>query len=124
VDRQALVFVHGGSATSRLWRVPVSGDTEAKQLVLSGGVEFGPAIAPVGDRLAFTSNNTSVNIWSFPVLGPGAVGPAKQTLTSARSSYASLRNRSGGELSLGHSDGSCVDTVAMVSNTPSFLINL
>jgi Tol biopolymer transport system component len=87
VDRQALVFVHGGSATSRLWRVPVSGNAEAKPLVLTGGVEFGPAIAPVGDRLAFTHNNTSVNIWNFPVLGPGTVGVAKQTVVSARSSY-------------------------------------
>ncbi len=87
VDRRALVFVNGGSATSRLWRVPVSGDAEAEQLVLTGGVEFGPAIAPVGDRLAFTQNHTSVNIWSFPVLGPGTVGAAKQTVTSARSSY-------------------------------------
>ena len=87
VDRQELVFVNGGSATSRLWRVPVSGDAEAKQLVLTEGVEFGPAIAPIGDRLAFTRNNTSVNIWSFPVLGPGTVGPAKQLVVSARSSY-------------------------------------
>jgi serine/threonine protein kinase/Tol biopolymer transport system component len=87
VDRQGLVFVNGGSATSRLWRVPVSGDAEAKQLVLTGGVEFGPAIAPVGDRLAFTRNNISANIWSFPVLGPGSVGPAKQIFVSARSSY-------------------------------------
>ena len=87
VDGQGLVFVNGGSATSRLWRVPVSGDAEAQQLVLTGGVEFAPAIAPVGDRLAFTRNNTSANIWSFPVLGPGAVGPAKQIVVSARSSY-------------------------------------
>jgi eukaryotic-like serine/threonine-protein kinase len=87
VDRQGLVFVNGGSATSRLWRVPVSGDAEAKQLVLTGGVEFGPAIAPVGDRLAFTHSNTSANIWNFPVLGPGTVGPAKQIVVSARSSY-------------------------------------
>jgi eukaryotic-like serine/threonine-protein kinase len=87
VDRQGLVFVNGGSATSRLWRAPVTGDAAAKQLVLTGGVEFGPAIAPVGDRLAFTLHNTSVNIWSFPVSGPGAVGPAKQTVVSARSSY-------------------------------------
>ena len=50
-------------------------------------MEFGPAIAPVGDRLAFTRNNTSANIWSFPVLGPGTVGPAKQIVVSARSSY-------------------------------------
>jgi eukaryotic-like serine/threonine-protein kinase len=87
VDRQGLVFVSGGSATSRLWRVPVSGDAEAKQLVLTGGVEFGPAIAPVGDRLAFTRNNTNANIWSFPVSGPGTVGTAKQVVVSARSSY-------------------------------------
>jgi eukaryotic-like serine/threonine-protein kinase len=87
VDRQGLVFVNGGSATSHLWRVPLSGDAEAKQLVLAGGVEFAPAIAPVGDRLAFTQNNTGVNIWSFPVLSPGSVGPAKQTVVSARSSY-------------------------------------
>ena len=87
VDRQGLVFVNGGSSTSRLWRVPVSGNAEAEHLVLTGGVEFGPAIAPVGDRLAFTRNNTSVNIWSFPVLGPGTVGPAKQIVVSARSSY-------------------------------------
>ena len=87
VDRKGLVFVNGGSATSRLWRVPINGDAEAKQLVLTGGVEFGPAIAPVGDRLAFTRNNTSANIWSFPVLGPGSVGPAKQIVVSARSSY-------------------------------------
>jgi Tol biopolymer transport system component len=87
VDRRGLVFVNGGSATSRLWRVPVSGDAEAEQLVLTGDVEFGPAIAPVGDRLAFTHHNSSVNIWSFPVLGPGTVGPAKQIVMSARSSY-------------------------------------
>jgi eukaryotic-like serine/threonine-protein kinase len=87
VDRQGLVFVNGGSPTSRLWRLPVSGNAEAEQLVLTGGVEFGPAIAPVGDRLAFTRINTSVNIWSFPVLGPGTVGPAKQIFVSARSSY-------------------------------------
>jgi Tol biopolymer transport system component len=86
-DRRGLVFVNGGSATSRLWRVPVSGDAEAEQLVLTGDVEFGPAIAPVGDRLAFTHHNSSVNIWSFPVLGPGTVGPAKQIVMSARSSY-------------------------------------
>jgi serine/threonine protein kinase len=87
VDGQGLVFVNGGSATSGLWRVAISGDAEATQLVLTGGVEFGPAIAPVGDRLAFTHHNRSVNIWSFPVLGPGTVGPAKQTVTSARSSF-------------------------------------
>jgi eukaryotic-like serine/threonine-protein kinase len=87
VDRQGLVFVNGGSATSRLWRMPVSGDGEAKQLALTGGVEFGPAIAPVGDRLAFTRNTTNANIWSFPVLRPGSVGPAKQIVVSARSSY-------------------------------------
>ena len=87
VDSQELVFVNGGSSTSRLWRVPASGDAEAKQLVLTGGVEFAPAIAPVGDRLAFTQNNTGVNIWSFPVLGPGSVGPAKQAVVSARSSF-------------------------------------
>jgi eukaryotic-like serine/threonine-protein kinase len=87
VDRQGLVFVNGGSATSRLWRLPVTGDAEATQLVLTGGVEFAPAIAPVGDRLAFTRNNTSTNIWNFPVLGPGTVGPANQIVVSARSSY-------------------------------------
>ncbi len=86
-DGKELIFVNGGSSTSRLWRVTVDGNKPAQPIALTGEVAYQPAIAPVGNRLAFAHHFNNSNIWSLPVLGPGKVGEAKQIISSARSSY-------------------------------------
>ena len=58
---------------SDLWRFAVDPTTldllRAERLTTGGGVHTDPVLSPDGTRLAFTSQNQSVRLWSFPLDG-------------------------------------------------------
>ena len=76
-------IVFSGNRTG-IWRVPVDGSTPARPMALDvDGVNY-PAISPRGNRMALLRGYSDVNIWRFPVHGPGKVGEPSPAISSTR----------------------------------------
>jgi serine/threonine protein kinase len=83
---QEIIFANGGSAT-RLWRASAHNNNPARQLPITGEAAYQPAVARVGDRLAYTHDFNNANIWSVVVRADGKAGQPTQVIASARSSW-------------------------------------
>lgn len=72
-DGRALICALGG-ASSRLWRVPISGG-KAERLEFESELAASPAVSRVGNRLAYTHSNADQDLWKFHAGGqPETVG--------------------------------------------------
>ncbi len=85
-DGKDLIFANGGSAT-RLWRASAQSDIPARQLPATGDIAYQPAVAAVGNRLAFAHDFNNANIWSVAVTADGKAGRPALVIASARSSW-------------------------------------
>jgi serine/threonine protein kinase/Tol biopolymer transport system component len=86
-DGKDVIYVNGGTSTSRLWRVSATDGRPAQQLVVAGQAVYQPAVAPTGARLAFAHDFNNANIWSISVSEGGKAGAHTEIIRSARSSY-------------------------------------
>ena len=88
-DSRDLVFSSGyNPENSVLWRVPASGGARPVRLpFVEEGASY-PAVAPRGDRLAFTRVLRETNIWALDVDRLGvAEGPASRVFDSSKSGF-------------------------------------
>jgi Tol biopolymer transport system component/DNA-binding winged helix-turn-helix (wHTH) protein len=79
-DGKDLVFSSKRGGRGRLWRVPAAGGRPA--LVLDVWLQF-LAIAPVGDRLAYSQWAADTNIWRFDLMDSNAT-PTVPLIASTR----------------------------------------
>jgi Tol biopolymer transport system component/DNA-binding winged helix-turn-helix (wHTH) protein len=70
-DGQSLIYSGSVSwgLTPRLWRVEVSGRKEPERLDLAGFRAWNPAVAPAGNRLAFSRGAADLDIWRYQTGG-------------------------------------------------------
>jgi Tol biopolymer transport system component len=65
----------------------VNGRGQARVLSEAGEAAYHPAVAPVGNRLAFAHDFNNTNVWAIPISAARKAGTHKLLITSARSSY-------------------------------------
>jgi Tol biopolymer transport system component/tRNA A-37 threonylcarbamoyl transferase component Bud32 len=83
-----IIFRYSTASAGRLWRVPASGKTPAREWSIALEGANSPAIAGNRHRLAYTLGVTDSNIWRIPVAGPGKAGEPALVIASARGDLA------------------------------------
>jgi Tol biopolymer transport system component len=70
-DGSQFVFSSGTGPNVGLWRIAVSNGAIPKRINLAASNASSPAISRVGNRLAFTTEQSDLNIWRVDLKGPG-----------------------------------------------------
>jgi Tol biopolymer transport system component len=86
-DGRAIVFASPGGEDSALYRIAISGSEEAKRLAWAGTGASNPALAPHGNRLAFSHSFRDANIWKLH-LDRRPSSPERFIASSFREAYA------------------------------------
>ena len=114
-DEASIVYAaEQGPYTSYVWRVGVRGGRPPERIELAGHRPSAPAIAPAGQRLAFSSGLFDIDIYRFETGHPSQVflgssfyeGVSRFSPDGRRIAFDSLRSGERNEIWLASADGS------------------
>jgi eukaryotic-like serine/threonine-protein kinase len=82
-----------------LWRLVLPGSEPPERQAFTGQDVFAPAVAPTGNRLAFSELQENCNIWQVALANPGVVsGEAVRLTASTRSDVQARYSRDGARI--------------------------
>ena len=83
-DGRAILYSSDAGGGMNIWRLPLDGSARpaaaAQQITTGAGQDLQVAVAPDGDRLAFTTLHQNADLWRLPLSAEGAVTGQPQSL--------------------------------------------